>query len=351
MTVYLQEHLRFNKTLAERFRAKLEHTTLDNVLIESTIHYDPDFINSTLIQDRYFLDIIHGIPDPDLPNINDLEPWVLRLTFNREKLIEKDLSIDIIATKILDIFQDLVYITYSDNNCATLVMHIRLFTDPLHQNEENNNIQGNEFLEYFTTDLFENLTISGIPGIEKAFVADKICPVYSEKSMIKEYFIETDGINMKETMNLPEVEPTRIYCNDPQEMLSIFGIEVSREILINEIRSVIEAGGSYINYRHLVLLVEVMTNRGSIMSITRHGINRTDAGALMKCTFEQTVDILLDAAISGEVNEIRGVAEHILLGAVAPIGTGSISILLDTDKLMQVKVVERYNPLKASYLQ
>ncbi|KAJ3217845.1 DNA-directed RNA polymerase II subunit rpb1, partial [Chytriomyces hyalinus] len=113
--------------------------------------------------------------------------------------------------------------------------------------------------------------------------------------------------------------------------------------------------GSAINYRHLVLLVEVMTHRGGIMSITRHGINRTDAGPLMKCTFEQTVDILLDAAVHGEKDGIRGVAESVLVGAVAKMGTGAVDILLDDSRLFhQSRVFERdssYCPLNPSYLE
>lgn len=36
------------------------------------------------------------------------------------------------------------------------------------------------------------------------------------------------------------------------------------------------------------------------MAITRHGINRTDASPLAQCSFEETVDILLRAAMFAE---------------------------------------------------
>ncbi|GIY87703.1 DNA-directed RNA polymerase II subunit RPB1 [Caerostris extrusa] len=42
---------------------------------------------------------------------------------------------------------------------------------------------------------------------------------------------------------------------------------------------------SYVNYRHLALLCDVMTAKGHLMAITRHGINRQDTGALMRCSF------------------------------------------------------------------
>lgn len=52
--------------------------------------------------------------------------------------------------------------------------------------------------------------------------------------------------------------------------------------------------------RHLAILCDVMTCRGHLMAITRHGINRTDASPLAQCSFEETVDILLRAAMYAE---------------------------------------------------
>jgi len=46
---------------------------------------------------------------------------------------------------------------------------------------------------------------------------------------------------------------------------------------------VISFDGSYVNYRHLSLLCDIMTCKGHLMAITRHGINRQDTGALARC--------------------------------------------------------------------
>ena len=48
--------------------------------------------------------------------------------------------------------------------------------------------------------------------------------------------------------------------------------------------------------RHLAALCDSMTCRGHFMSITRTGINRTEAGALGQASFEETVDILFRCA-------------------------------------------------------
>ncbi len=64
-----------------------------------------------------------------------------------------------------------------------------------------------------------------------------------------------------------------------------------RKAVEREMNHAILFDGSYVNYRHLALLCDIMTCRGQLMAITRHGINRQEVGALMRCSFEETVSI------------------------------------------------------------
>lgn len=47
-------------------------------------------------------------------------------------------------------------------------------------------------------------------------------------------------------------------------------------------------------------------NLGHLMAITRHGINRQEVGALMRCSFEETADILMEAAVHAEQDPVKG---------------------------------------------
>jgi hypothetical protein len=91
-----------------------------------------------------------------------------------------------------------------------------------------------------------------------------------------------------------------------------------------------------VNYRHMALLVDAMTSRGFLTSVNRHGINKGDIGPLAKCSFEQTTDMLINAGVFAEVDHINGVAANIMLGQVAPCGTGDSEILLD-EKILHSK--------------
>lgn len=90
----------------------------------------------------------------------------------------------------------------------------------------------------------------------------------------------------------PGVDHTRTISNHLVEIIEVLGIEAVRNALLKELRSVIEFDGSYVNYRHMGVLCDVMTSRGHLMAITRHGINRNGNGPLAQCSFEETVDIL-----------------------------------------------------------
>ena len=117
--------------------------------------------------------------------------------------------------------------------------------------------------------------------------------------------------------------------------MDIFGIEAARTLIINEIQDIFEQSSSYVNFRHLSLLADIMTNKGYIMSVDRHGINKSNRGPLAKCSFEETPDIILKAALFGEVDHVRGVSSNIMLGQEPLIGTGSIDVMFDEDKYFE----------------
>jgi len=135
-------------------------------------------------------------------------------------------------------------------------------------------------------------------------------------------------------LQIPEVDFSRVQSNDIVEILNVLGIEATRKALLFHVRMVISFDGSYVNYRHLGTLCDVMTQRGHLMAITRHGVNRTNLGPLMKCSFEETVEILMDSAIYAETDYMRAVSENCMFGQTAPIGTGVFDLYMD-DQLVE----------------
>jgi DNA-directed RNA polymerase beta' subunit len=117
------------------------------------------------------------------------------------------------------------------------------------------------------------------------------------------------------------------------EIYSVFGVEAARQCLFNELNKVIKDAETSINFRHLSLLVDTMTLKGTLMSIDRHGINKGDIGPLAKCSFEEVNDVLVKAGVFSEVDRVNGVSSNIILGQLAPCGTGDTDILIDEQLL------------------
>ena len=134
-------------------------------------------------------------------------------------------------------------------------------------------------------------------------------------------------------MAVEKVDHTRTRSNSVREVLTVLGVEAARQSLLHELGSVLGAYGIYVNYRHRSTLCDIMTTRGILTPITRHGINRVDSGALRKCSFEETVEILLEASFHAEVDPLCGVTENIIMGQLAPYGTGCFDLMMDTDML------------------
>jgi len=93
------------------------------------------------------------------------------------------------------------------------------------------------------------------------------------------------------------------------------------------------------------MLVDIMTNRGTLMSIDRFGINRGNIGPLAKCSFEESTDQLFRAAIYGEEDNLTGVSSNIMMGQIPPSGTGATKYIIDESKMADI-VPEDSEPLE-----
>ena len=69
----------------------------------------------------------------------------------------------------------------------------------------------------------------------------------------------------------------------------------------------------------------------------------------MRCSFEETVEILMEAAAVGEKDDCHGIAENVMFGQMAPMGTGAFEIALDIDMLKDV-IVDHRIPVHANML-
>jgi hypothetical protein len=63
--------------------------------------------------------------------------------------------------------------------------------------------------------------------------------------------------------------------------------------------------------------------------LTRHGLKKSKSSALKRCTFEEVVTVLHEAALNEEVDPVDGVSPCILAGKVAALGSNTVTVLKD----------------------
>ncbi|ELZ22434.1 DNA-directed RNA polymerase subunit A'' [Halosimplex carlsbadense 2-9-1] len=143
----------------------------------------------------------------------------------------------------------------------------------------------------------------------------------------EEFVLYTEGSALGDVLGLDGVDASRTTCNNIHEIHRQLGIEAAREAIINETMNTLEEQGlDDVNIRHLMLVADIMTNRGSIESIGRHGISGNKESVLARAAFEVTVNHLLDAAIHGEVDDLNGVTENVIVGKPIKLGTGDVDL-------------------------
>ena len=143
-----------------------------------------------------------------------------------------------------------------------------------------------------------------------------------------EWVIRTDGSNLEGVLSVEGVDPTRTTTNDIHEIAKILGIEAARNALISEAHSVLDEQGLDVDIRHVMLVSDIMTNTGKIQQIGRHGISGKKSSVLARAAFELTIQHLVNAAIKGETDPLKGVIENIIVGQSMPLGTGSVELFM-----------------------
>jgi DNA-directed RNA polymerase subunit A" len=160
--------------------------------------------------------------------------------------------------------------------------------------------------------------IKGIPAVRRVLVTEED----------HEWIIRTEGSNLELALSTPGVDPTRTTSNNMHEVAAVLGIEAARNVIIKEAKGVLEEQGLDVDIRHVMLVADAMTASGEVLQVGRHGVSGEKASTLAKAAFEITIPTIVDAAVRGTKDHLRGVAENVIVGQQVPMGTGLIEVFM-----------------------
>ena len=330
-TVYLSPEIQTSQREAIAVMKKIQKTTLRDITKSVKIFYDPYPLSTSTVldDDRELLQMYEEFSTDKDGSCGS--PWILRLELNDQEMVSRGiLDLTEIQTKISrDKSLKIIECRHSDPHAKNLVMRIGF--DPT--------FVKNPLQLRFLEDKVLDTVLTGVTGIGRVHIRTVKNELVYDGAVggyksVEQYVLDVEGTNLYELMDdkvIKGLDPTRTFSNDIHEVLDVFGIEAARMALYEEINEVFSA--EKVNYRHLAVLVDTMTNSGRIVPVNRFGMSKNETGVLAKSSFEETSKIMFNAAMWAERDSMKGVSANIMFGQKPPCGTGFVDILVDESRL------------------
>jgi len=282
--VYLTDEIKYNREEAIEIARRIESTKIEDV----ALRIDIDYFNAAIVV--------------------QLDP---------EMLEDKGVTVDDVIQALSKIRVKKVEIAKSEEDPNTVVVKL---SEDIHPTK-------------FETikDRILKTRIKGVKGVNKVIIQNRG----------GEYVLVCEGSNLADLMLIKGVDYRKIRTNNIKEVEQVLGIEAARTLLIEEIMSVLEDQGLDVDIRHVMLVADMMTRTGTVKAIGRHGVVGMKDSPLARASFEMTVKNLVDAASRGELDEIIGVSESVIVGRYAPVGTSRVKLIyLPTSLQNEVRIQE-----------
>jgi DNA-directed RNA polymerase II subunit RPB1 len=347
--IYLLEPICHNRDYVKTLRETLAATTLKDCILKSLLVHEPSLLQTTVDHpiDTFLVDVFAKYGN--VQRYKDFSSYVLRIELDQSLLVRKELTIRHIKTLLEQymVNTDLYILQCSEPNMEEWIIRIRMCgLQPMKQKmkeqitEHSAKVIEKMLVDFeknmahaLLKDLSEKIFINGILSIQGAIMhrstRTKINLKTLENHDVSEWALQTTGTNLRELWQLPMVDWQRSVSNDVFEVLDLLGIEAASTALFSEVRTVLSFDGGYVDDRHILMIVNIMTRHGDIMPLNRHGLNKLQTGPLVKCTFEEAVDIVFEAGAFAEENPVISVSDNIMFGQPIPGGTGKPQLLMD----------------------
>jgi DNA-directed RNA polymerase beta' subunit len=363
LSVYLKSEDETDKDKAHSIMYMLEHTKLKEIVTSVEVCFDPDDLNSLINEDKNniqqykkFEELFAECAEEVFANEeNEKSKWIIRLEMDPEVMLEKNITMDDVNFTLNNCYENQISCIYSDFNSDKLIFRIRM-NDVIKsgKSKKKNKIspldQSDQIylLKNFQEQLLENIVLRGIKGIHKVIlrkIKDNMVEnngVYSKQDI---WVLDTVGSNLLDVLGLDFIDNRRTTTNDIVEIYETLGIEAARQSIYNELVEVIEFDGTYINFHNFSVLVDRMTFTHKLISVFRHGINNDDIGVISKCSFEETPEMFLKAAVHAELDTVTGISANIMVGQQGMFGTSAFQVILDIEEMQKLTETSEYRKI------
>lgn len=362
MAIYFKNPYNSDRSLLNKVISYFKHLSIRELISSSEIYYDlnDNKLSKVLIDDNvsnpFFV-------NNQKTNINSL-PFVFRLIFDIEKMIDKEVTLLDIKTKFISHwyknFNNIKNLKKNEKEIITRISRcVILSTNAIDKNQIihirfNMTSFNYTIITDFLKLIVDDITLKGIENISNIDTNDELAISFDNKTgdinKNKQFMVITSGINFEKLKLIKGIDFTKTRCNDINTIYRLYGIEATRQILIYELTTTYNMGTANINHNHLSVLVDQMCHSGEIISMDRHGLLKIDNDPISRASFEKTMDHFVNAAIFNEKDSLKSLSSSIAVGKVIPGGTGAFELLLDTKKIENSEYTENETNGRISFV-
>ena len=367
LSIYLKAEDEKQKEKAQTIMYMLEHTRLEEIVKSIEVCFDPDDLDSLIIDDKdtieqykAFENMIAECNETSLQSDeNEKSKWIIRMVMDPEVMLEKNITMDDVNYTLKNCYDEQINCIYSDFNSDKLIFRIRM-TDIIKSTSGRGGSQKKAkvnpldqsdqiyILKNFQDQLLQNVVLRGIKGINKVILRKIVDNMVEQNGIYKKqdiWVLDTIGTNLLDVLGLDFIDNTRTVSNSIVEIYNVLGIEAARQTIYNELVEVVEFDGTYINYHNYSVLVDRMSFTHKLISIFRHGINNDNIGPIAKASFEETPEMFLKAARHAELDTMRGISANVMCGQEGLFGTAAVQVILDIEEMQKLEAASEYKLL------
>ena len=337
VTVRFKEPFAYNGTFAKYFNDTIPATLLSDISVAYDILNDPNPTDTNIESDKW---MVYADQHLNKHKFKTYSRYIARITLNRAAMRVRCITPPDVRRILKNRLGNKAHVISSETNEIDWIVRIRLFhVDEMvsfaKMNEERQAVVGHRIMSV----LMQTLIVCGhadvvtsstrVESMHKCVSSNGGYDVVN----VSEHVIDMNGACFVDIAACPLVDFNRCYSNDINEIQNILGISAAAEVLYQELFDVISFDGTYIFAGHLLMIVDTMTRDGKLKPLNRFGVNREHSNALARSSYEETPEVLTEAAIFAEDSLASGVSTNIILGQRADIGTGITKIKFHSNML------------------
>tara|TARA_B110000208_G_scaffold190329_1_gene253977 strand:- start:3421 stop:7824 length:4404 start_codon:yes stop_codon:yes gene_type:complete len=347
MEIYLNDNENYDNV--KKIKSYINLNKFSDIIFSFLIIYDIDK-NGIVKKDN--ISNMFNVYDTQNNDISTM-PFIIKIILDKNKMINYSISLFEVKTQFVkywkENFTNVKNIKRQDKEIINNIISCGIMSN--NENEKNpiihirfdmKNYNLNKIIN-FKDLIFNKIIIKGLNDVKNVNLVEKQFIKFDNNNKIntiKEYALITDGINIKDIRYIKGIDLERFITNDINITYKYYGIEAARSLLIKELTSVFSSSGNDVNYHHISILIDIITHKGILISIDRHGLPKLDSEPLANVSFENEMKNFISAAMYNQVDNVESVASRIICGRVIKGGTGSFDLVMDNELIEDSEYIQ-----------